>query len=39
MTHLADGRLLAMLRTERFPRQAAPGEQYAPPGGYLVMAG
>ena len=37
MTHLADGRLLAMLRTERFPRQAAPGEQYAPPGGYLFM--
>jgi sialidase-1 len=35
LTRLADGRLLALLRTERFPRQAEPGEQYAPPAGYL----
>jgi hypothetical protein len=35
LTQLQDGRVLALVRSQRFPRQAGPGEQMDVPSGYL----
>lgn len=38
LVRLPDGRLLSLLRTQRWPRSAAPGEQLGPPSGFLYSA-
>jgi hypothetical protein len=38
LTRLADGRLLGLMRTHRWPTPVLPGEQMGPPSGYVYMA-
>jgi len=38
LVRLHDGRLLALMRTQRWPSPADPGEQMGPPSGYIYTA-